>query len=94
MSQVLVLLACGASLDVFRDPCFGTWPEIFPVDVSDCFISSGVTVDGSFMPYVHQFSFQPLIWWYDKSSVLGVSPEGFIWVVDMFNWVDARPFFH
>ena len=53
MSQILVLLAGGASLDVFRDPCFGTWPEVFPVDTSDRFVSSGVAIDGTFVPDVH-----------------------------------------
>jgi hypothetical protein len=53
VSQVLVLLAGGASLDVFRDPCFGARPEIFSVDASDCFVSSGVAIDGTFVPDVH-----------------------------------------
>jgi hypothetical protein len=53
VSQVFVLLACGTTLDVFCDPRSGTWPEVFSVDASDCLISSGVAVDGSFVPYVH-----------------------------------------
>jgi hypothetical protein len=53
VSQVLVLLACGTTLDVFCDPCPGAWPEVFSVDAPDCFISSGVAVDGSFVPCVH-----------------------------------------
>jgi hypothetical protein len=53
VGQVLVLLTCGAALDVFRDPCPGTWPEVFSVDAPDRFVSSGVAVDGSFVPYVH-----------------------------------------
>jgi hypothetical protein len=44
VSQVLVLLACGATLDVFCDPCPSAWPEVFSVDAPDCFISSGVAV--------------------------------------------------
>ena len=63
MSEVLVLLAGGASFDVFRDPRPGSRPEVFLVDASDCFISSGVTVQGSFVPHVHDFVFQALIWW-------------------------------
>jgi hypothetical protein len=38
--------------------------------------------------------FQSLVWWYDESSALNVSPERFVWVVDAFDWVDACPFFH
>jgi hypothetical protein len=68
MGQVLVLLACCTSFDVFCDPCLGARPEVFPVDVSDCFISSGVAIDGAFMPHIHEFTFQPLIQGYDKTS--------------------------
>jgi hypothetical protein len=51
--EIFILLACCTTLDVFHDPGFGARSEVFPVDVSDGFISSRVTVDGSFMPYVH-----------------------------------------
>jgi hypothetical protein len=51
--QIFVLLACRAALDVFRDPCSGARPEVFLIDVSDCFISPGVAIDGAFVPYVH-----------------------------------------
>jgi hypothetical protein len=88
------LLAGGASFDIFRDPSLGTRPEVFPVDTSDGFISSGVTVDGSFVPYVHEFTFQALIWGYDESSAFNISPEGFVQVVHAFDWVDAGPFVH
>jgi hypothetical protein len=94
VSEVFVLLACGASFDVFCDPCFGAWPEVFSIDTPGCFVSSGVTVGGSLVPYVHQFTFQSLIWWYNKASAFNVSPEGFIRVVNVFDWVDAFPFFH
>jgi hypothetical protein len=87
-------LARRAAFDVFRDPRFGTRPEVLLIDASDCFILSGVTVDGAFVPYVHKLAFQPLIWGYNESSILGISPERFIWVVHAFNWVDACPFFH
>ena len=40
----------------------GAGPEVFFVDASDCFILTGVAIDGAFMPYVHQFAFQSLIW--------------------------------
>jgi hypothetical protein len=50
------LLAGGASFDVFRDPGLGAWPKVFPVDASDCFVSSGMAVDGAFMPDIHQFA--------------------------------------
>jgi len=53
MSQILVLLASGASFDVFRDPRFGAWPEVFPIDASDRFVSSGMAIDGAFVPDVH-----------------------------------------
>jgi hypothetical protein len=53
MCQILVLLTGCASFDVFCDPSFCTRLEVFPVDASDCFILSWVSVDGSFMPYVH-----------------------------------------
>ena len=75
VSEVFVLLACGAAFDIFHDPCSGAWPEVFSVDAPDCFISSGVTVDGSFMPCVHQLSFQSLIRWYDELIVFAISPE-------------------
>jgi hypothetical protein len=94
MGQIFVLLTGGASFDVFCDPCFGAWPEVLPVDASDRFVSPGVTVDGTFMPDIHQFAFQPLVWWYNESMALGVPPEWFAWIVDAFDRVDAYPFFH
>jgi hypothetical protein len=92
--QILVLLTCGATLDVFCDPCLGAWPEVFFVDAPDCFVPSRMPVDGSFMPYVHQFVLQSLIRWYDEAVTLDVPPEWFIWVVNVFNWINACPFFH
>jgi hypothetical protein len=92
--QVLVLLAGCAAFDVFCDPGFDSWPEVFFVDASDRFILSRMSIDGSFVPYVHQFVFQALIWWYDKSLAFDISPEWFIQVVNAFDWIDACPFFH
>jgi hypothetical protein len=75
MCQVFVLLECCTTFDVFCDSCLGTRPEVFLVDALDGFIPSRVAVDGSLMPYVHQFTFQSLIWWNDKASSLDVPPE-------------------
>ena len=94
MCQIFVLLACGATLDVFYDPGLGTRPEVFLIDASDSFILSGVAIDGSFMPYVHQLTFQSLIWWDDKTSSLDISPEQFVQVVYVFDGVCPFPFFH
>jgi hypothetical protein len=94
VSQIFILLTCCAAFDIFHDPRSGTGPEVFLIDVSDCFISFGVTVDGAFMPNVHQFTLYPLIWWYDKSSAFGVPPEWFIWAIYVLNWVNASPFVH
>ena len=88
------MLASGASLDVFCDPCFGAWPEVFFVDASNRFVSAGMAIDRTLVPNVHQFVFQSLIGWYDESAAFGVPPEWFVWVVDSFDWIDARPFFH
>jgi hypothetical protein len=57
MGQIFVLLAGGASLDVFRDSCFGAWPKVSSIDAFNCFVSSGMAVDGAFVPDVHQFAF-------------------------------------
>jgi hypothetical protein len=94
VSQILVLLAGGASLDVVSDPCFGAWPEVFLVDASDRFVSARVAIDGALMPDVHQFAFQPLVWRYDKSTAFDVPPEWLARVIDAFDWVDAYPFLH
>jgi hypothetical protein len=53
MSQIFVLLTHCTAFDVFHDPALGARPEVFSVDASDRFISSGVAIDGTFMPYVH-----------------------------------------
>ena len=94
MCQIFVLLACSATLDVFCDPDLGTRPEVFLVNVSDGSIMSGVTVDGSFVPYVYQFMFQSLIQWDDETLSLDVSLEQFVQVVNVFNGVCPFPFFH
>jgi hypothetical protein len=57
VSKVFVLLTGGTSFDVFCDPRLGSRPEVFLIDASDCFISSGMTVQGSFVPRVHDFAF-------------------------------------
>ena len=75
MCQVFVLLTCGVPLDVFGDPRFCTGPKVFFVDVSDCFILTGVAIDGPFVPYVHQFSLKSLIQGNDEALSFGVSPE-------------------
>jgi hypothetical protein len=51
--QILVLLTGCTPFDVFCDPSSCAWPNVFPIDASDCFIPSRVSVDGTFMPYVH-----------------------------------------
>jgi hypothetical protein len=53
VSEIFVLLTRCAAFDVFRDPGSGTRPKVFSIDASDCFIVSGVSVDGSFVPDVH-----------------------------------------
>ena len=92
--QVFVLLACRTTFDIFHDPASGARPEVCPVDVSDCSVSSGMTIDGAFMPYIHQFAFQPLIWGYDEMSPFDVPLEWFVWVIYVFNWVGAGPSVH
>jgi hypothetical protein len=94
MGQIFVLLTGGASFDVISDPRFGAWPEVFLVDASDRFVPAGVAIDGAFVPDVHQFAFQPLVWWYDEPTVFSVPPEWFVWVIDVFDRIDARPFLH
>jgi hypothetical protein len=94
VSQIFVLLTGGAPLDVVSDPCFGAWPEVFLVDAPDRFVPARVAIDGALMPDVHQFAFQPLVRWYDKSTAFGVPPEWLIWVINAFDRVDARPFLH
>jgi hypothetical protein len=92
--QIFVLLTGGASFDIVSDPCFGAWPEVFLVDASDRFVSARVAIDGALMPDVHQFTFQSLVWWYDKPAAFDVPPEWLAWVIDAFDRVDACPFFH
>jgi hypothetical protein len=92
--QIFVLLTCCTSFDVFYDPAPGARPEVFSVDASNCFISSGVTIDGAFMPYVHQFTFQSLIQRYNELSTFDVPSEWFVQIVYTFNWIDSCPFFH
>jgi len=73
--EVFVLLTGGTALDVFRDPHSCARPEVFSIDASDGFILSGVAIDGAFMPYVHEFTFQSLIQRYNESLAFDVPPE-------------------
>jgi hypothetical protein len=54
--QVFILLACGASFDIFCDPCPGAGPEVLLVHMSDCFISPGVAIEGTVVPGMHDFT--------------------------------------
>jgi hypothetical protein len=92
--QVLVLLAYGATFDIFRDPCSSARPKIVLIDASYGFISTGMAVQGTFVPRVHDFAFQSLIWGYYELLAFDVSPEGFVWIVYTFNGESAFPFFH
>jgi hypothetical protein len=92
--QIFVLLTGGASFDVFHYSWVCSGPVVFFVDVSYGFISPGVSVDCSVMPYVHQFTFQPLIWGYHKVLPLDVPLEWFVQVVNPLNRVSVLPFFH
>jgi hypothetical protein len=51
--QIFVLLAHCTPLNVFCDPAPGARPEVFSIDASDCFITSGMAIDGAFVPCVH-----------------------------------------
>jgi hypothetical protein len=94
VGEVFVLLTGGTSFDVFSDPWPSSWPEVFLVDASDCFISSRVTIQGAFVPRVHDFVFQTLIQWDYKSLFWNVLPEWFVWAVHAFDGKGAFPFFH
>jgi hypothetical protein len=94
MGQVLVLLTCGTSFDVFCDPCPGAGPEVFFVHTSDCFISSRMAVEGSIVPCVHDFAFQSLIGGNNEAVFGDVSPEWGVWTVYSFDEECVFPFFH
>ena len=94
VGQVLVLLTCGTSFDVFRDPCPGAGPEVFFIHASDCFVSSGMAVEGSVVPCVHDLAFQSLIRGDDEAVFRGVLPEWSVWAVYSFDGECAFPFFH
>jgi hypothetical protein len=94
MCEVFVLLTRCAAFDVFCDPSPSTGPEVFSIDAPNGFILSRVAVNRSFMPYVHQFSFQTLIWGNYELSSFSVSSEWFVWIVYPFNWVCPFPFIH
>jgi hypothetical protein len=88
------LLACGASFDIFHDPCPGTGPEVFSVHTSDCFISSGVAIKGAIVPGVHDFAFQTLVRGNDEVVCRGVLPEWSARAVYSFDGECALSFFH
>jgi hypothetical protein len=92
--EIFVLLTCCTAFDVFCDPSPSAGPEVFSIDTSNGFVSSGVAVDRSFMPDVHQFLFQTLIWGNYEALSFNVSPEWFVRVVYVFNWVGPFPFVH
>jgi hypothetical protein len=92
--EIFVLLTCCTAFDVFHDPSSSTGPEVFSIDTSNGFVLSGVAIDRPFMPYVHQFSFQTLIWGNYEVLSFNVPPEWFVWVVHVFNWVGPFPFVH
>jgi len=92
--QVFVLLAGGASFDVFRDPRSHAGLEVFPVHTSDHFVSSRVAIKGTIMPGVHDFVFQSLVWGNDKAVCCGVSPKWCTQVIHSFDGECAFPFFH
>jgi hypothetical protein len=94
MGQVLVLLACGASFDVFCDPGPGARPEVFFIHASDGFISSGVAVEGSIVACVHDLVFQSLIRGNNEAVFGDVSPEWGIRVVYAFDGECLFPFLH
>jgi hypothetical protein len=94
MCQIFVLLTCCTAFDVFHDLGSGARPEIFPVDALNGFVLSGVPIDRSFTPHVHQLAFQPLIWWDDEALSFDIPLEWFIRVVYTFNWVYSFSFSH
>jgi hypothetical protein len=94
VGQVFVLLAGRAAFDVLRDPCPCAGPEVFPVYLPDCFVSSGVSTKRSIVPGVHEFTFQSLVWGNDETLCFNISPEWSVRVVHSFNGKDAFPFFH
>jgi hypothetical protein len=96
VSQVLVLLTCGATFDIFRYPCPGAGPEVFFVHASDRFVSSGVTVEGAIVPHVHDLAFQSLVGGNDEAVSGNVSSEWGVqvWAIYPFNGECAFPFLH
>src|SRR5580693_9402473 len=85
MCKILVLLASGASFDVFRDPCSCAGPKVFLVYPSNHFVPSRVAAEGSIVPRMHQFAFQSLIWRNDESVGIDVSLEWGIRGVYLFD---------
>jgi hypothetical protein len=57
MGQVFVLLAGRAAFDVFGNPGSRSGPEVFPVYLSDRFISSRMSTEWAVVPGIHEFSF-------------------------------------
>jgi hypothetical protein len=94
MGQVFVLLTGRAAFDVFGDPCSCAGPEVFPVYLPDCFVSSRVSTEWAIMPRVYEFVFQPLVWRDDEAVRLNVLPKWGVWGVYLFDGEGAFPFFH
>jgi hypothetical protein len=94
MGQVLVLLAGCAALDVLSDPCPCAGPEVFPVYLPNCFVSSGVSTKWSVVPGVHEFTFQPLVWRDDETVCFNISPEWGVRGIYSFDGEYAFPFLH
>jgi hypothetical protein len=94
MGQVLVLLTGCAALDVLSDPCPCAGPEVFFVDLPDCFISSGVSTKWSVVPRVHEFAFQSLVWRDNETMCFDISPEWGVRIIYSFDGEYTFPFFH
>ena len=94
MSQVLVLLAGRTALDVFGDPCSCAGPEVFPVDLPNCFVSSRVSTEWAVVPGIHEFSFQSLVWRNDKAVSFDIPPEWEARCIYAFDGEGVFPFFH
>jgi hypothetical protein len=94
MGQVFVLLAGCTAFDILSDPRSCAGPEVFPVYLPDCFVSSGVSTKWSIVPGVHEFTFQPLVWRNDETVCFNILPEWSVWVIYSFDGEGAFPFFH
>jgi len=59
------LLTDGASFDVILYPSACAGPIVFAVNPSDCFVSAQMAGRGSVMPYLHESTFEGVVWWDD-----------------------------